>query len=46
VPGRHRLLQAALATEEIGERVKMDDWRIMNAKIDVTGPSEMLMDPS
>ena len=36
----------ALGTEEIGERVKMDDGRIMNAKIDVNGASVMLMDPS
>ena len=31
--------------EEIGERVKMDDGRIMNARIDVNGASVMLMDP-
>jgi PhnB protein len=35
----------ALGAEEIGERVKMEDGRIMNARIDVNGASLMLMDP-
>jgi len=37
--------EQALGTEEIGERVKMDDGRIVNARIDVNGASVMLMDP-
>jgi PhnB protein len=35
----------ALGAEEIGERVKMDDGRICNSRIDVNGGSIMLMDP-
>src|SRR5215210_128247 len=35
----------ALGAEEIGERAKMEDGRIMNARIDVNGNSVMLMDP-
>ncbi|MBZ6077221.1 VOC family protein [Microvirga puerhi] len=35
----------ALDAEEIGERAKMDDGRILNARIDVNGGSIMLMDP-
>lgn len=35
----------ALGAEEVGERVVMDDGRIMNSRIDVNGGSIMLMDP-
>ncbi len=35
----------ALGAEEFGERAKMEDGRIMNARIDVNGGSVMLMDP-
>ena len=35
----------ALGAEEIGERAKMEDGRILNARIDVNGGSVMLMDP-
>ncbi len=35
----------ALGAEEIGERAKMDDGRILNARIEVNGGSVMLMDP-
>ena len=35
----------ALGAEEVGERAKMEDGRIMNARIDVNGGSIMLMDP-
>jgi PhnB protein len=37
--------KSALGAEEIGERAKTDDGRIMNARIDVNGGSIMLMDP-
>jgi uncharacterized glyoxalase superfamily protein PhnB len=35
----------SLAAEEVGERARMDDGRIMNSRIDVNGGSIMLMDP-
>lgn len=35
----------ALGAEEVGERAKMEDGRIMNARIDVNGGSIMMMDP-
>ncbi len=35
----------ALGAEEIGNRAKMEDGRILNARIDVDGGSVMLMDP-
>lgn len=35
----------ALGAEELGERAKMEDGRILNARIDVNGGSIMLMDP-
>ncbi len=35
----------ALGAEEVGERAKMPDGRLMNARIDVNGGSIMLMDP-
>lgn len=35
----------ALGAEEVGERHKMEDGRILNARIDVNGASLMLMDP-
>jgi uncharacterized glyoxalase superfamily protein PhnB len=35
----------ALGAEEIGERARMEDGRILNARIDVNGGSIMLMDP-
>ena len=35
----------ALGAEEFGERAKMADGRILNARIDVNGGSIMLMDP-
>jgi len=35
----------ALGAEEVGERAKMEDGRILNARIDVNGGSIMLMDP-
>ncbi|WP_342641424.1 VOC family protein [Rhodoligotrophos ferricapiens] len=35
----------AFAGEEIGERAKMEDGRILNARVDINGGSVMLMDP-
>jgi uncharacterized glyoxalase superfamily protein PhnB len=35
----------ALGAEEVGERTKMEDGRLMNACINVNGGSIMLMDP-
>lgn len=35
----------AFGAEEVGERVKMDDGRILNSRVDVNGGSIMLMDP-
>ena len=35
----------ALGAEEVGQRVKMEDGRIMNARVDINGGSIMLMDP-
>jgi uncharacterized glyoxalase superfamily protein PhnB len=35
----------ALGAEEVGERARMDDGRILNVRIDVNGGSIMLMDP-
>ena len=35
----------ALGAQEVGERARMEDGRIMNARIDVNGGSIMLMDP-
>lgn len=35
----------ALGAEEIGERFRMEDGRIMNARVDINGGSVMLMDP-
>jgi len=35
----------ALGAEEVGERAKIEDGRILNARIDVNGGSVMLMDP-
>ena len=35
----------ALGAEEVGPRAKMQDGRILNARIDVNGGSIMLMDP-
>lgn len=35
----------ALGAEEVGERAKLEDGRILNARIDVNGGSIMLMDP-
>lgn len=35
----------ALGAEEIGERARMDDGRILNARVDINGGSVMLMDP-
>ena len=35
----------ALGAEEVGPQAKMEDGRIMNARIDVNGGSIMLMDP-
>jgi uncharacterized glyoxalase superfamily protein PhnB len=37
--------QRALGVTEVGERVKMEDGRILNACIEVNGGSIMLMDP-
>lgn len=37
--------QRALGAEEVGKRTKMEDGRILNARIDVNGGSVMLMDP-
>jgi len=35
----------ALGAEEVGPRARMEDGRIMNARIEVNGNSIMLMDP-
>ncbi len=35
----------ALGAEEIGNRAKMEDGRILNARVDVNSGSVMLMDP-
>ena len=35
----------ALGAEEIGERARMDDGRILNSRVDINGGSVMLMDP-
>jgi PhnB protein len=35
----------ALGAEEIGERTRMEDGRIMNAGVNINGGSIMLMDP-
>jgi len=35
----------ALGAEEVGSRARMDDGRIMNARVDINGNSVMLMDP-
>src|SRR5919199_6751314 len=37
--------ERALGAEEVGERAKMEDGRILNARIDVNGGSIMLMAP-
>ena len=37
--------QRALGAEEVGQRAKMEDGRILNARIDINGGSVMLMDP-
>jgi uncharacterized glyoxalase superfamily protein PhnB len=37
--------KGALGAEEVGERAKMEDGRILNSRIDVNGGSIMLMDP-
>ena len=35
----------AFGAEEVGRRTRMEDGRIMNARVDVNGASVMLMDP-
>jgi uncharacterized glyoxalase superfamily protein PhnB len=35
----------AFGAEEIGDRVKMEDGRLMNSRVDINGASLMLMDP-
>ena len=35
----------AFGAEEVGSRARMDDGRIMNARVDLNGASLMLMDP-
>jgi PhnB protein len=35
----------AFGAEEIGSRARMEDGRLMNARVDLNGASLMLMDP-
>ena len=37
--------EKALGAQEVGSRARMDDGRILNARIEVNGNSIMLMDP-
>lgn len=43
--GAMEFYKRAFGAKEIGDRAKMEDGRIMNARVDINGGSLMLMDP-